>query len=192
MVVPMQMPASVQSIPITVQQPSPFFVQVTPTPSFAVLPTPPPHVPSPVVPSQLFQVISDDHHIDPHSASMLATGPPQHQAQQQRRSPDNITLNLYVNSPRRHSRQLRERTPSPQPESQQPDLQHQQWMAQQLEQIQHLQQQQLQLQRQQMQLQQQLQLARPQSAQNPTVIIESNIIRPTPLPINIQHPPFLC
>lgn len=143
MVVPMQMSAPVQTIPVpfAVQQPSPVVqvlppsvIQVTPSPVVAALPPtstytvlqtsqPAPHVPSPVIrssipvpqssPPQVVQSTCHDHHLASTPAGVLFSAPSQHQDQQQQGSPGKFTVNLYVNTPEHRSRQLDDRSPSP-------------------------------------------------------------------------------
>jgi hypothetical protein len=188
MVVPMQMSAPVQTIPVpvAVQQPSPVIqVQLTPSPVVAALPQtstypvlqtsqPAPHVPSPVIrssipvpqssPPQVVQSTCHDHHLASTPAGVLFSAPSQHQDQQQQGSPGKFTVNLYVNTPEHRSRQLDDRSPSPTSQLQLLEQQ-QEWQQQQRLQQQEWQQRQQQ-QQQQWQLQQR---GRPQSARPPNL-----------------------
>jgi hypothetical protein len=200
MVVSMQMQSPVQAIPITVQQPTPPFqaipLQVTPPTSFAVLqppppppPPPPPHVPSPVIPSppQVFHVVGDDH-LTSSPVGMLVSTSPQHHAQQQR-SPGNVTVNLYVKSPERRSRELCNSSPSPshwqqlQEHQQQQEYQHQVWQQEQKlrqEQWQRDQDQRLCAWQQAQQLQR---LQWEQAQQRRRVILDTNVTVPVPISV---------
>ncbi|KAF8466809.1 hypothetical protein DFH94DRAFT_698337 [Russula ochroleuca] len=198
MVVPMQMPSPIQTIPITVQHPSPGLqvvpVQFTPSPSFAVLQPPPPppppppqmYVPSPVVPSppQVFQVIGDGHHVTSGPVGMLVSASPRHQPQQQQGSPGNVTVNLHVKTPERRSRELRDRSPSPshwQQLQQHQRQQHQQWqqMQEQQQELWRQEQEQRLWQWQQAQQQQQRQWQHEQEQRR--LVLDTNVTVPVPI-----------
>jgi hypothetical protein len=196
----MQMQSPFQAIPITVQQPTPPFpavpLQVTPSTSFAVLQPPPPpppppplHVPSPMVPSppQVFQVIGDDH-LTSSPVGMLVSASPQHQALQQG-SPGNVTVNLYVKTPERRSRELRNRSPSPshwqqlQQHQRQQEWQHQQWQQEQKQQQEQWQEEQDQRLWAWQQAQQQQQQQWEQAQQRRRVVLDTNVTVPVPISV---------